>query len=287
MQQKRSVQFRSIEILEFAYAVGDNPSVSNGVPLSMEWAPQMRTILPLCVFETHRPPCSRECGPRRISSRRRGKILLRNGCSMEDMITAAKDVIRIQNERDFTKYQLQTQRLMRSRRQRDTYQDPAMPPSSPSIRSTIEKPLSTDRAPMLPQRRPFLLLTPSTSGEIDFPTPLASVSPRPADKEKTYFPRLSPLVLKRQRLARMIAESSSKPATTNADWISSKNDDDKEKLPSPRLPPLMLKRPYLARMIEENSSKPAIPDADWISSKNKAKAYTVLEKVALIMEGTQ
>ena len=85
----------------------------------------------------------------------------------------------------------------------------------------------------------------------------------------------------------MIAESSSKPATTNADWISSKNDDDKEKLPSPRLPPLMLKRPYLARMIEENSSKPAIPDADWISSKNKAKAYTVLEKVALIMEGTQ
>ena len=208
--QKRSVHFRSIEILEFAYAVGDNPSVSSGVPLSMEWAPQMKTIVPLCVFETHRPPRSRECGPKRICSRRREKILLRNGCSVEDMITAASDVLRIQQERAFTQYQLQARKLMHSRRQREIrdqeFAEEVTVPSSPSI-SIIRKkppplpadipPPPADVSPKLPQRR---LSQVSSSTTIDCPSSPSTVSPRAADDKETLSPRLSPKMLQRPHL---------------------------------------------------------------------------------------
>jgi hypothetical protein len=173
LQQKRTVQFRSIEILEFAYTVGDNPSVSSGVPLSSEWAPQRKTILPLCVFETHRPTRSRECaGPRRFSSRRREKILLRNGCSIKDMTAAARDVVRIQKERAFTKHQLYSRRLGSC--------------TSNILGSTcsilaekerlIKKPHHlSDASPMLPQRRSSQLNSSTTT--IDFPSsPVTTLS---------------------------------------------------------------------------------------------------------------
>jgi hypothetical protein len=165
LQQKRSVQFLSIEILEFAYTVGDNPSVVNGVPLSSEWTPQRKTILPLCVFEKHRPPHSRECGPRRICSRRREKILLRNGCSIKDMTAAARDVLRIQNERAFTQYQIQTRKLMHSRRKK-------LSSELVSSTSTINCPSS-----------PVTVVSPSST--------------RVANKDKLVSPRLSPPVLQR------------------------------------------------------------------------------------------
>jgi hypothetical protein len=213
LQQKRSVQFLSIEILEFAYTVGDNPSVVNGVPLSSEWTPQRKTILPLCVFEKHRPPHSRECGPRRICSRRREKILLRNGCSIQDMSAAATDVLRTQKERAFTQYQLQTRKLLHSRRKRDIlHQEPAevaaAPSSCPRI-SIIRREISiADRSPMLPQRRSSQGNSSTTTTTINYPssTP-TTVSPRAADEEKLTH-RLSPTTLMRQpRLTVMIART--------------------------------------------------------------------------------
>jgi hypothetical protein len=205
LQQKRSVQFRSIEILEFAYTVGDNPSVSSGVPLSMEWTPQMKTIIPVYVFETHRPPRSCEFSPRRICSRRREKILLRNGCSIEDMTTAAKDVLRIQNERAFTQYQLQVRtNHIRSRRHRDSHQEAATAPSSPSIMSIRKKPPQpADRSPMLPQRRVSKL---GSSTILDCPSSPPTVSPRATDEEKL-SPQLSPKMLQGLRLNEMFARS--------------------------------------------------------------------------------
>ena len=205
--QKPSVHFRSIEILEFAYTIGDNPSVSSGVPLSMEWAPQMKTVIPLCVFETHRPPRSRECGPRRICSRRREKILLRNGCPIEDMITAASDVLEIQNERAFTQYQLQARKLAHSRRQSDIHQEPAEATEGASSLPSIGI-LSPDRSRMLSQRRLSQLTYYST---IKCPSSPTAVSPTDADKEKlSQQHRLSPpgvLVHPRPSITRMIARS--------------------------------------------------------------------------------
>jgi hypothetical protein len=194
-EQKRSVQFQSIEILEFAYAIGDNPSVSSGVPLSMERKTQMETILPLSVFEMHRPPPrSSEFGPRRLCSRRREKILSRNGCSTQDMDAAARDALRIQDERAFTQYQLQTQKLMHSRRQRCVHQEPAeaaAPSARPSI-GIMKKPMPTDRSPMVPQRR-LSQLASSTRPS----SPVTVVSARAADVEDKLSPVLSPTMMQR------------------------------------------------------------------------------------------
>jgi hypothetical protein len=207
LQQKRSVQFRSIEILEFAYTVGDNPAVSSGVPLSMEWSPQMKTILPLCDFEMHRPPRSSECS-RRISSHRREKILLRSGCSIQDMDVAACDALIIQKERAFTQYQLQTRRLMQSRRQREIldrqFAEVTAPAVSPSI-SIIRKkpPLPADRSPMLPQRRVSKL---GSSTTFDCPSSPPTASTRATGEEKL-SPRLSPKMLQGPRLNIIFARS--------------------------------------------------------------------------------
>jgi hypothetical protein len=202
-EQKRSVQFRSIEILEFAYTVGDNPSVSSGVPISMERKTQMKTILPLSVFEMHRPPRSSECGrPRKICGRRREKILLRNGCSIQDMTAAARDVLRIQKDRAFTQYLLQTQKLvMHSRRQRDVHQGPAevTAPSPPRISIIRKKTLpAADRSPVWLKRQ---------SSQMASSTTINTVSPRATVKENKLAPRSSPTMIQRPRLTSMIARS--------------------------------------------------------------------------------
>jgi hypothetical protein len=53
--KKKSVTFHKIEIIELAFAIGDNPSVSSGAPLTLEWVAQKRTVIAVDFFETHRP----------------------------------------------------------------------------------------------------------------------------------------------------------------------------------------------------------------------------------------
>lgn len=85
----RSVQFQSVEIIELAYVVGDNPSVSSGVPLSIEWEAQRWSTMGLDFFENHRPPRSEQCV--RMSSRSRTKLLLRSGCSQSEIEAAIEE----------------------------------------------------------------------------------------------------------------------------------------------------------------------------------------------------
>ena len=51
----RRVSFGNVEIIELPYALGDNPSVTCGVPISASWKSQKRTKLQLDYFETYRP----------------------------------------------------------------------------------------------------------------------------------------------------------------------------------------------------------------------------------------
>lgn len=51
----RQVRFTTIEIIEFPIILGDNPAVSSGPPLTIDWEPQQRTQFDLNVFEEYRP----------------------------------------------------------------------------------------------------------------------------------------------------------------------------------------------------------------------------------------
>ena len=49
------VRFSTLEIIELPYTIGDNPSVSDGVPISPSWKEQKRTTFDFEFFETYRP----------------------------------------------------------------------------------------------------------------------------------------------------------------------------------------------------------------------------------------
>lgn len=50
------IQFRNIEIREYARTIGDNPSCSSGPPISISWEYLPAKVLPLEVYEGGRPP---------------------------------------------------------------------------------------------------------------------------------------------------------------------------------------------------------------------------------------
>ena len=51
----KHVSFGTIEIIEFPITLGDNPAVSSGPPLTIEWEPQQRIRFDLDLFEEYRP----------------------------------------------------------------------------------------------------------------------------------------------------------------------------------------------------------------------------------------
>jgi hypothetical protein len=50
---KKSVSFHEIEIIELPYSIGDSPA--SGVPLSVGWEPQDRSLFSVDFFEQYRP----------------------------------------------------------------------------------------------------------------------------------------------------------------------------------------------------------------------------------------
>eukprot|EP00339_Tiarina_fusa_P024877 CAMPEP_0117052542 /NCGR_PEP_ID=MMETSP0472-20121206/36316_1 /TAXON_ID=693140 ORGANISM="Tiarina fusus, Strain LIS" /NCGR_SAMPLE_ID=MMETSP0472 /ASSEMBLY_ACC=CAM_ASM_000603 /LENGTH=150 /DNA_ID=CAMNT_0004767203 /DNA_START=24 /DNA_END=476 /DNA_ORIENTATION=+ len=103
--QHKSVSFDAIEIIQFRYCLGDNPSVTKGsVPISIEWDAQARTTLPLDYFERSRP--AKQPQVRRFSPRTREKILLRTGYTAEEIKLAIVEAMAIRRERTCTLQQL-------------------------------------------------------------------------------------------------------------------------------------------------------------------------------------
>ena len=69
--EKPKVWFDRVEVYEHAYILGDNPSVSDGAPLSIAWKAQAKNVYELEYYETMNPS----------SQRRRAKNGLKIGVS--------------------------------------------------------------------------------------------------------------------------------------------------------------------------------------------------------------
>jgi hypothetical protein len=91
LQESTSVRFQNIEIIEFAFTIGDSPSVTCGVPLTMEWVAQKRTTLSLEFFESYRPARQEDKNKLRLSRGNRKQLLLESGYSEEDIDHAAME----------------------------------------------------------------------------------------------------------------------------------------------------------------------------------------------------
>jgi hypothetical protein len=90
-KKKKAVTFHEIEIIELAFVMGDNPSVSDGVPLTLEWIAQKRIVMTVDFFETYRParcPTRRQL---RLGETCRMNILLDSGYTQLEIDVAADE----------------------------------------------------------------------------------------------------------------------------------------------------------------------------------------------------
>jgi hypothetical protein len=133
--KQRSVQFQSVEIIELAYAVGDNPSVSSGVPLSIEWGLQRRSTLDLDFFENHRPLRSEFCV--RMSRRTREKLLFRSGCTEAEIEEATEEADKTRLGRFNTIHQLKKMGAIKAQKKAATFSKSSASLSPLSSRSTL------------------------------------------------------------------------------------------------------------------------------------------------------
>mmetsp|Transcript_21155 Transcript_21155/g.60388 ORF Transcript_21155/g.60388 Transcript_21155/m.60388 type:complete len:351 (-) Transcript_21155:62-1114(-) len=96
--KKKVVRFSTITVYEMPVVLGDNPSVSSGCPITIDWKPQRRSWIPLEHFEAHRP--RRRCTKQlRLSARGRRTILLRAGHTASELHSSMANARTIQKQR--------------------------------------------------------------------------------------------------------------------------------------------------------------------------------------------
>jgi hypothetical protein len=125
-QAKKSVRFKTIEIFEYPITLGDNPSVTSGAPLTIEWEVQRKSKFPLEYFEKHRP-AHKQKNSLRISGKGRKQLLLRCGFSHEEIINAALEATEMKKERLDTILFLKKQ-VSRKTKQQQKQQLTSVPP---------------------------------------------------------------------------------------------------------------------------------------------------------------
>jgi hypothetical protein len=79
---QRQVSFGQLEILEFPTLLGDNPSVKEGVPLTMDWKPIHRSIQQVDLVPAKRGPHRK---PRALTPTERELVLLSKGYTLREL----------------------------------------------------------------------------------------------------------------------------------------------------------------------------------------------------------
>ncbi|CAB9499836.1 expressed unknown protein [Seminavis robusta] len=92
------IQFSVVEIREFERVVGDNPSCSSGVPVSIGWNHGKTFKMDLEDFEKARPP-RRSQMDLVLTRGERHRLLVEWGASGQDVIEAIRMIIRVKNQR--------------------------------------------------------------------------------------------------------------------------------------------------------------------------------------------
>ena len=89
--KRSSVRFDTIEIQEHAYVLGDHPSVSGGVPLTIDWKPQSSLTIDFDLYHKDKPP-SRTPNEMRMDHSTRMRILQSSGWTLSQIFDAVQAV---------------------------------------------------------------------------------------------------------------------------------------------------------------------------------------------------
>jgi len=81
------VRFDRISVHEHSYELGDNPSVSEGTPLTIAWERQHTSTYDVAYYEIYRPSSKRKSvNHLRLSTAERAKLLLFSGYTIDDIV---------------------------------------------------------------------------------------------------------------------------------------------------------------------------------------------------------
>ena len=139
-QQRKKVQFTTVLVRTYDQCVGDNPSVSYGTPVQLDWHYEQYTPIALDAFEASRSGLRRS--PRRLAMncyQRRNLLLHRFGCTEPELVAAERAANKIKTQRHVTQALLpmaavmeritwvssaarKTQRVLRKTRRRNNKQ---------------------------------------------------------------------------------------------------------------------------------------------------------------------
>lgn len=74
MKSNKSVKFDQVFIHEFPIIMGDNPAVSRGAPLTIDWKPMTHDVLDIDIYEYLREPERRHRKRMIVSASKRAKM---------------------------------------------------------------------------------------------------------------------------------------------------------------------------------------------------------------------
>jgi hypothetical protein len=101
--KKKSLRFTTIEIRKYDRTLGDNPAVSNGPPIQLDWTYSVLPVVTVDDYETNRLPRR----PKRHLSlspiTRRNSMYYHFGYSHDEIDRAADSVKKIQKQREVTR----------------------------------------------------------------------------------------------------------------------------------------------------------------------------------------
>lgn len=90
-EDELSVSFKNVEIREYPITIGDNPSVSGGPPITIDWEPQDEQVEDIDEYESHRPT-RRHSAEMAVPKILREDIIRNAGVSPRDLTKCTRDV---------------------------------------------------------------------------------------------------------------------------------------------------------------------------------------------------
>eukprot|EP00533_Pseudo-nitzschia_delicatissima_P000049 CAMPEP_0116084142 /NCGR_PEP_ID=MMETSP0327-20121206/3647_1 /TAXON_ID=44447 /ORGANISM="Pseudo-nitzschia delicatissima, Strain B596" /LENGTH=313 /DNA_ID=CAMNT_0003575073 /DNA_START=148 /DNA_END=1089 /DNA_ORIENTATION=- len=117
---KKIVRFCNVHLREYGTCLGDNPSVSRGAPLSLDWDVKTNLMYSIDTFEksehysANLKPIDERETLKRLSSFERLQLLLSLGYSRKEIKGATEEVERIKAQRFRTKRQLERRDMIRA-----------------------------------------------------------------------------------------------------------------------------------------------------------------------------
>lgn len=114
----KSVTFSKVAIRDYSICPGDNPSVSRGVPLSLDWGYDQAKSHDINDFEDDREGCRRTNDDLKLPSLQRVHILKNNGYSRGDINERVKEVEQAREKRIETRRKLEREDKMKKLRKK-------------------------------------------------------------------------------------------------------------------------------------------------------------------------